>query len=116
MNNLISPYNSGDFQMADNAMRINIDELVNCVKKELKIRLLQAKIEALGIEVSLTTSKTRFNGDRFWFLCPICQIKVGTLYKHPLQSILGCRNCLELKYKSQRYKGMIESGVPIPSR
>lgn len=109
MNNVINPYDLGDFQLADNTMRINIDELVDRVKKELKIRLLQAKIEALGIEVNLTTSKTRFNGDRFWFLCPICQIKVGTLYKHPFQSILGCRNCLELKYKNQRFKGMIES-------
>lgn len=108
MNNLINPYDLGDFQLVDNAMKINIDELVDRVKKELKIRLLQAKIEALGIEVSLTTSKTRFNGDRFWFLCPMCQIKVGTLYKHPLQNILGCRNCLELKYKKQRFKGMIE--------
>ena len=109
MNNLINPYDLGDFQLTENAMRINIDELVDRVKKELKIRLLQAQIEALGIEVQLTTSKTRFNGDRFWFLCPICQIKVGTLYKHPLQNLLGCRNCLELKYKKQRFKGMIES-------
>lgn len=109
MNNLINPYDLGDFQLADNAMRINIDELVDRVKKELKIRLLQAKIEALGIEISLTTSKTRFNGDRFWFLCPICQMKVGTLYKHLLQDILGCRNCLDLKYKAQRFKGMIEA-------
>ena len=109
MSNLINPYDLGDFQLADNAMRINIDELVDRVKKELKIRLLQAKIEALGVEVQLATSKTRFNGDRFWFLCPNCHIKVGTLYKHPLQSILGCRNCLELKYKKQRFKGMVET-------
>ena len=108
MNNLISPYDLGEFQLVDTAQRINIDELVNRVKKELKIRLLQAKIEALGIEVQLATSKTRFNGDRFWFLCPICQIKVGTLYKHPLQDILGCRNCLALKYRKQRFKGMVE--------
>lgn len=109
MNNLINPYDLGGFQLVDNAMSINIDALVDRVKKELKIRLLQARIEALGIEVSLTTSKTRFNGDRFWFLCPICQIKVGTLYKHPLQNILGCRHCLELKYRNQRLKGMVEA-------
>lgn len=109
MNNLINPYDLGEFQLIDGALKISIDELVDRVKKELKIRLLQAKIEALGIEVSLTTSKTRFNGDRFWFLCPICYIKVGVLYKHPLQDILGCRNCLELKYRKQRFKGMIEA-------
>lgn len=113
MNNLINPYDLGDFQLADNAMRINIDELVGRVKKELKIRLLQAKIEALGIEVSLITSKTRFNGERFWFLCPLCQIKVGTLYKHPLKNILGCRSCMELKYRKQRFKGMIENDAGI---
>lgn len=106
---MINPYVLGESQLVDTALKINIDELVDRVKKELKIRLLQTKIEALGIEVQLITSKTRFNGDRFWFLCPICHTKVGTLFKHPLQDILGCRNCLGLKYKNQRFKGMIES-------
>ena len=109
MSHSFNPYDLGTSQIVERTQRIDINNMVKHALKGLKIRLLQAKIEALGIEVSLTTSKTRFNGDRFWFLCPICHIKVGTLYKHPLQSILGCRNCLDLKYKKQRFKGMVEA-------
>lgn len=106
---MINPNDLGNFQLTENAQKINIDELVNRINKELKLRLLQAQIEALGIPVQLTTSKTRFNGDRFWFICPFCSKKVGILYKHPLQAVLGCRLCLDLKYQKQRFKGMVEN-------
>lgn len=105
---MINPYDLGNFQLTENAQRINIDKLVSRINKELKLRLLQAQIEALGISVKLTVSKTRFNGERFWFICPQCSKRSGILYKHPLRAILGCRVCLELKYQKQRFKGMVE--------
>lgn len=108
MDNLINPYDLGE-NIVEHAQKININDLVKQIQKELKIRLLQAQIEALGIEVNLTTSKTRFNGERFWLLCPVCNKRVGTLYKHPLKDLAGCRRCLNMKYKNQRFKGMIES-------
>jgi len=111
MNDLISPYDLGEFQVAENAYKIRVGDLVSKAQKELKLRLLQSNIEACGIVVSLTTSKTRFNGERYWFLCPICKHRVGIVYKHPTSEIIGCRSCLGLKYKAQRYKGMIESTI-----
>jgi hypothetical protein len=61
--------------------------------------------------ISLTVSKTRFNGLRYWFSCPMCQRRVGVLYVHPLTSEVGCRHCLKLDYRSRRYKGMIENNL-----
>lgn len=111
MNNLINPYDLGGFQLVENSYKININEIINKVKSELKLRLLQTQIEALGVKIELSTSKTRFNGERFWFLCPNCNLRAGTIYKSPTSAIIGCRLCLGLKYKAQRFKGMIESNT-----
>ncbi len=106
MNNLISPYDLGDSKIVEHIHGVNINTLVRQAQKGLKLRLLEAQIEAAGIKVALTTTMTRFNGERFWFVCPICSKKVGILYQ--TDNLTGCRKCLNLKYKSQRFKGMIE--------
>jgi len=111
MNNLINPYDLGEMQLVESSQKININDLLNKAKAELKLSLLRTQIEMLGIKIELTTSKTRFNGERFWFLCPNCKHRAGTIYKHPTSEIIGCRLCLGLKYKAQRYNGMIESNI-----
>jgi len=108
INNLITPYDLGN-NLVEHTQRVNINDLVKQAQKELKTRLVQAQIKALGLIVNLTTSKTRFNGDRLWFICPICCKRVGTLYQHTTKELIGCRSCLNLKYKKQRFKGMIEA-------
>lgn len=106
---MLTPNDLGNLLVLENCTKIRVDDLIRKVQKELKISLLRAEIEALGIKVSLTTSKTRFKGERFWFICPNCEKRVGTLYKYPLGVTVGCRNCFNLKYRKQRFKGMIES-------
>lgn len=108
---MLTPYDLGDFLVAENCFKIKVDDLVNKAQKELKIRLLQSQIQALGVDIVLTTSKTKFNGERIWFLCPNCEKRVGILYKHPSEQVIGCRTCLGLKYKAQRFKGMVEVNV-----
>ena len=108
MGNPLTAYDLGRSQLVEHTQRIDINALVRQAQKEVKMRLLEARIEALGIEVGLTTSKTRFNGERVWFACPQCMRRSGTLFKSPISNIIGCRYCLKLKYKRQRYKGMIE--------
>ncbi|QQG43971.1 MAG: hypothetical protein HYW86_03855 [Candidatus Roizmanbacteria bacterium] len=108
---MLNPCDLGTNFIAENCYKIKIDDLVRKAQKELKITLLNAQIEALGIIVNLTTSRTKFNGEKFWFICPNCNKRVGMLYKHPLEDVIGCRCCLNLKYKKQRFKGMIESLV-----
>jgi len=107
---MIKPYDLGSFNnLVEYSQKIRIDELVAKAKRELKVKLVQSIIEALGTQIKLTTSKTRFNGERFWFVCPMCNKRVGTLYKHPLEKTIGCRICLNLQYGKQRFKGMIEA-------
>jgi len=106
---MLSPYDLGDFLIAENCYKVKVDDLVKKAQEGLKMRLLEAHVEALGVEVCFTTSKTKFNGKRFWFLCPNCGRRIGTIYKYPTEEIFGCRICLNLKYRKQRFKGMVES-------
>lgn len=96
MNNLINPYDSGKFQLNQ---RIEINDFVRKAEEQLKITLVQAQIEALGQRIELTTSKTRFQGQRLWFVCPSCEKRVGTLYKQPIRDMLTCRKCSRLQYQ-----------------
>ncbi|MBI2021814.1 hypothetical protein HYS93_02965 [Candidatus Daviesbacteria bacterium] len=106
---MLSPYDLGNFLMVENCFKVNIDDLVSIVLKELKIRFLQSQVEVLGADVKFTYSKTKFNGKRYWFICPNCGRRVGTIYKHPTEDTFGCRICLNLRYRKQRFKGMMES-------
>lgn len=98
-NQIIQDY-LGSESVVENCQRIEINELVRIAMKSLKKRLVEAQIEALGVPVSLTTSKTRFYGARLWFLCPACNRRVGIIYRSQ-DNDLGCRECLRLIYKKQ---------------
>lgn len=106
---MIKPNDLGKFNLVENCQKIVIDDIVSQVNKEVKQQILKSQIEVMGFKLSLLTSKTRFNGIRYWFSCPICNNRVGTIYKHPLNTQAGCRNCLKIKYKKQVFKGMIEN-------
>ncbi len=108
---MIKPYDSGKNNLIESCQKIEIDEIIRRVNKEVKYHILQSHIEATGFKLNLVTSETRFNGKRYWFSCPICNNRVGTIYKHPVSNQVGCRNCLNLVYKTRRYKGMIESNT-----
>jgi hypothetical protein len=101
---MIRPNDLGE--IVENCQKIKIDDFVRQVNKRLKKELLKSSIEALGADLLLTTSKTRFNGARYWFLCPLCNKRRGVLYSRNNQ--IACRVCLGLKYRKQRYKGMTE--------
>ncbi len=95
--------------LADISQKITIDEVVSRVNEALKRQKLQAQIEVMGFNLDLLTSKSRFNGTRYWFSCPLCGRRSRTIYKHPTGSQIGCRICLDLQYRKQRFKGMIEA-------
>jgi hypothetical protein len=56
--------------------------------------------------VRLTTTRPRFGGLRWWFLCPLvingwpCERRAGKLYLPPHGRYFGCRQCHELTYRS----------------
>lgn len=95
--------------LADISQKINIDEVVSLVNEDLKRQRLQVQIEVMGFNLNLLATKTCFNGMRYWFSCPLCNKRARTIYKHPTSSQVGCRLCLGLQYKKQRFKGMIEN-------
>ena len=108
---MINSYDLGEFQLADSVQKVSINGLVGQVKKELKAKLVQSRIEVIGFQVGLATSKTRFGGDRLWFVCPLCGRRCESIYRHGGRKNAGCRICLNVKYRKQRYKGMIEGEI-----
>jgi len=105
---MIKPYYLGENNLVEQCQKINIDDIVRQVNKEVKCQVLQSQIEVMGLKLNLLTSRTRFNGKRYWFSCPTCNNRIGTIYRHPISLQVGCRNCLGIQYRKQRFKGMIE--------
>ena len=62
--------------------------------------------ESLDYSVDLTTTRPRFGGLRWWFVCPLvfsgrpCGRRVGKLHLPPGGRYFGCRHCHELTYTS----------------
>jgi hypothetical protein len=67
---------------------------------------LTARQEQLDYRVGLTTTRPRFGGLRWWFVCPLvvngrsCGRRVGKLYLPPRGRYFGCRHCYDLTYTS----------------
>jgi hypothetical protein len=67
---------------------------------------LTATQEELNYRVGLTTTRPRFGGLRWWFVCPLvqrgrpCGRRVGKLYLPPGCRYYGCRQCYDLTYTS----------------
>lgn len=102
----ISPNNSGRIVVED-CQSISIKSLLDQYKSKLKEQMLVTTIGEQNIDLAI--SRTRFNGVRYWFKCPICKRRAGIIYLHPVSQMIGCRLCLKLDYRSRRYKGMIEN-------
>lgn len=95
--------------LVEECQKIDINTFLRVAKLQLREALVGSKLEAQGIDIKLLASKTGFGGLRYWFKCPICHKRVGTVFVHALSHNLGCRACLGLKYSKRRYKGMIEN-------
>lgn len=104
----LTPNNLGKIFLVEECHKIKISDFLKRYKNKIKEMIIGSELEALGIKIELTTSKTLYNGIRFWFKCPLCDRRIGVLFKHPLTSAIGCRHCLKLDYRKRRYKGMIE--------
>jgi len=90
----------------EQSQKIRISDLLLKIKKSV----FENSIEISGKNIELTTSKTGNGGTRYWFKCPACLRRSGTLF-NTLNGTIGCRVCLNLSYRKQRYKGMVESSL-----
>ena len=104
----LSPNNLGKKCLVEECQKIRIEDFLKSYRNKLKELILTSELEALGLKIELATSKTCYNGIRFWFKCPLCERRVGVLLKYPLTNEIGCRQCLNLEYRKRKYKGMIE--------
>jgi len=102
----LNPNNLG--LLVEECQKIKISDFLRKYKIELKKALIKSELEMMGLNIELTTSKTRYNGIRLWFKCPLCGRRIGILFQHPLTNQIGCRQCLNLEYRKRKYKGMIE--------
>lgn len=107
----LSPNDLGDYRLAEECRKIRIGDFIRSYRQKIKPLILNAELEAAGLKITLTTSKTAYRGTRYWFKCPLCNRRAGILYQDPMKQILGCRRCTRLKYRKQRFKGMIESDI-----
>jgi hypothetical protein len=89
----------------EQCQKITIKQVYREIEESLKQELLNIQLE--GIEIIQT--KANYWGYRKWFCCPECQKKVFTLYSVNNQFV--CRLCSWLKYKKQKFKGMLEEKV-----
>lgn len=105
----LTPNNLGKTFLVEECSKIRVEDFLKQYRGKLKEHVLNSELEAYGWNIALTTSKTYYNGVRLWFKCPLCGLRVGVLFRHPLNSMVGCRKCLKLEYRKRRYKGMIES-------
>ena len=55
-----------------------------------------------GHKVKLTTTSPNYGGIRYWFVCPVCGKRKGTLYN--VKSVMACRTCAKLYYPLQENK------------
>lgn len=65
------------------------------------------KKEDYDYVVKIVTTRCNFNGERFWFLCPLtkgnfpCGKRVANLYLPPGRRYFGCRQCYDLSYEKR---------------
>lgn len=99
----IKPYDLG--KTTDSLRAVKLSGLIKEAREKFKLEFVKSTLDIKGVNIKLTTSKTRFGGERIWLVCPVCQKKRAIVY---YDYVLACRVCLQLKYRKQRFKGTIE--------
>lgn len=92
----------------EQCQKININNLLREIKTEVKEMRLKIRLQEFGQRIEIAATPCYFGKERFWFICPKCKKKAGTLYKPPTQEVFLCRKCHGLKYMSSSHHGMLE--------
>jgi DNA-directed RNA polymerase subunit M/transcription elongation factor TFIIS len=79
---------------------IHIDELVRTAKSKIKEQLVSSLLESQGHRIEITTSRSAFQGNRLWFVCPSCQKRKAILYESRHGELL-CWKCLKASSTSE---------------
>ena len=103
------PNDYGKIILVENCLKIDINEFVREYRFQMKRAAISTFLEPYGLKLDLTVTTTGYGGKRIWFKCPMCARRIGMLYQHPISQLFGCRECLSLKYRKRRFKGMVEN-------
>jgi len=95
----------------EQCQKINIDNLLKDIKAEIKELRLKIKLKEFGQKIEIASTPCHFGKERFWFVCPKCRKRAGTLYKPPTQNIFLCRKCHDLKYMRSSHHRMFEEKI-----
>lgn len=93
--------------LVEQCQKIKINEIVRDVKIEMMNLHLKEKISLLNQNIEITQTQCNFGGQRFWFVCPNCNKRVGVLYRKPISEIILCRECHGLKYMKATFHKMM---------
>ena len=104
MKKTMNPINFNTKFLIENTGSVSVEKFLKIARIEFKKFIINSNQKLGNINIGLTFSKTGFGGLRLWFICPICKSRVGKLYQYPLNNVFGCRKCLNLEYKSRKYK------------
>jgi len=79
---------------------VSLEELNAIVAQRLDNINYQSIIHGYLLKLSFTTTVPHLGGVRYWFVCPYCDRRVGTLYRPRFAGYFKCRYCYNLTYKS----------------
>lgn len=106
----MTPNDFGKITIED-CQKISVSDYLKKFRDEFKQAVLSSVADVVGEDISLSTSRTHFGGKRYWFTCPHCNKRIGTLLIHPISQKVGCRKCLGVNYKKRKFSGMLESNL-----
>lgn len=101
--------NYGSFSLSSFTSSVSVDDVVRALRLEFERNLTEQPVYIGDVELKLSKSITGQGGHRYWFFCPGCNSRVAKLYVQG--NIAACRHCLRIKYRTSRYKGMVEGEI-----
>lgn len=100
-------WSSGSWEWCDRntgeaVLSIGYESNTFCDDRYIQLRYTLTKTqEKFDYRIRLVKTKTRFGGERLWFICPVTYRRVGKLFFHPHRMMFLSRHACRLAYDSQ---------------
>ncbi len=99
----------GSFPVNSEVTSFSVDDVIRSLRSQFEKGLTEHPVYIGDAQINLAVTSTGQGGYRYWFVCPICRARVAKLYAQ--EPFIACRHCHGLKYRTSRYKGMVEEQV-----
>ena len=87
-----------DFEYSGNSLLgCSINWVLSIKNLYMRLSYITNDGHSFDYKIKLASTPCSYGGIRYWFLCPKCDRRIGTLY---LSGYFLCRYCLNLTYKS----------------